>query len=248
MEFPDLSMGQYITNQYTQNVANALSSVTNVPSTAISTLDVRPFIAGSKAGRRRSRTLLQSSGNGVQATYFLATNDPQAISDKLSAAGEDGSLSTKLSQYGITAQAGGLKVQSFLPAPPTSGSSSGSSGFPMWAVGVIVAAIVLLALAVLLWFCCFRRKKNRQAKEYAPETKLTSGGCQTIQATTSGRVRLWPGRWLYCKVGLVKHKAVLYLVATSTNSTSTLELHRPHSSLSTWLGSFSRQPAWGGTP
>jgi hypothetical protein len=72
MEFPDLSMGQYITRQYTQNVANALSSVTNVPSTSISTLDVRPFTG---SGRRR-RALLQSSGNGVQvrasATYAAA--------------------------------------------------------------------------------------------------------------------------------------------------------------------------------
>jgi hypothetical protein len=68
MEFPDLSMGQYITRQYTQNVANALSSVTNVPSTSISALDVRPFTGSSGSGRRR---LLQSSGNGVQVSMTL---------------------------------------------------------------------------------------------------------------------------------------------------------------------------------
>jgi hypothetical protein len=63
MVFPDLSMGQYITRQYTQNVANALSSVTDVPTASISTLDVRPS-TGSSGSRRRA--LLQSSGNGVQ--------------------------------------------------------------------------------------------------------------------------------------------------------------------------------------
>jgi hypothetical protein len=62
MVFPDLSMGQYITRQYTQNVANALSSVTDVPTASISTLDVRPSTGSS--GKRRA--LLQSSGNGVQ--------------------------------------------------------------------------------------------------------------------------------------------------------------------------------------
>lgn len=70
MEFPDLSMGQYITRQYTQNVANALSSVTNVPSTSISALDVRPFTGSGGSGRRR-RALLQSSGNGVQVRMRL---------------------------------------------------------------------------------------------------------------------------------------------------------------------------------
>ncbi|KAF6261693.1 hypothetical protein COO60DRAFT_1636533 [Scenedesmus sp. NREL 46B-D3] len=169
MEFPDLSMGQYITRQYTQNVANALSSVTNVPSTSISTLDVRPFTGSSSSGARR-RALLQSSGNGVQATYFLATQDPAAVSTQLSQAANDGTLSTRLSQYGIQAQAGGLKVQSFLPPPP--GSNGGSSGFPMWAIGVIIGAVVLLGMgAFLVWCCCLRKRRGKQAKEYAPEKK-----------------------------------------------------------------------------
>lgn len=70
MEFPDLSMGQYITKQYTQNVANALSSVTNVPTSSIWALDVRPFAGASRAEAAAApkRRLLQAAGNGVQVT------------------------------------------------------------------------------------------------------------------------------------------------------------------------------------
>eukprot|EP00879_Flechtneria_rotunda_P031587 GHRR01034523.1.p1 GENE.GHRR01034523.1~~GHRR01034523.1.p1 ORF type:complete len:154 (+),score=38.11 GHRR01034523.1:334-795(+) len=67
MEFPDLSIGQYITQQYSQNVANALASVTNVPSTSVTAIDVRPFLgSSSSSGRRR---LAQAAGNGVQVRH-----------------------------------------------------------------------------------------------------------------------------------------------------------------------------------
>jgi hypothetical protein len=108
----------------------------------------------------------------VQATYFLATQDPSGVSSSLSQAANDGTLSTRLGQYGIQAQAGGLKVQSFLPAPQGSGSST--SGFPLWAIGPIVGGVVLLALLALLICCCRRKRAAKKATEYAPETKGSS--------------------------------------------------------------------------
>eukprot|EP00775_Hariotina_reticulata_P007238 gene7238-7451_t len=209
MEFPNLSMGEYITRQYSQNVANALSSVTALPSTAISAIDVRPFTSSSAAGRRRSRALLadassserlsgslrvmlQESGNGVQATYFLATDDPTAVSQKLSAAAGDGSLSTKLSQYGISSQAGGLKVQSFLPPPPPpADSGSSSSGFPLWALAPIIGGVLgLLLLVLVLWCCCCRKdRKSKQGKEKklvpAPVKSGTVGAAVGSAAVTA---------------------------------------------------------------
>lgn len=190
MEFPDLSMGQYITRQYTQNVANALSSVTNVPSTSISALDVRPFTGSGGSGRRR-RALLQSSGNGVQATYFLATQDPSGVSTSLSQAANDGTLSTRLGQYGIQAQAGGLKVQSFLPAPQGSGSSSG--GFPLWAIGPIVGGVVLLALLAGLICCCRRKRAAKKATEYAPDAKAVSASGSDLPKSTYDYTPSSPG-------------------------------------------------------
>lgn len=170
MQFPSLSMGQYITKQYTQNVANALSAVTNVPSSSISTLDVRPFL-GQASTQGRRRALLQSAGNGVQATYFLTTDDPRNVSQLLSTAAENGQLSKQLGQYGITSPAGSLKVQSVLPPTANSGgSSSTSGGTPAWIAAPIILGILALgALAAGLYFCKFRR--NRKAKEYAPGDK-----------------------------------------------------------------------------
>lgn len=190
MEFPELSMGQYISKQYTQNVANALSSVTNVPTSSISTLDVRPFTGAARPGASSSsnsavaaaaatpkRMLLQeaaaaagSGGNGVQASYFLATDDPAAVSHRLTAAATDGTLSARLAQYGINAQAGGLRVQNFLQSPPAGAPSSGFS-FPLWALAPIIAGGVLLLglLALGLWCCCCRKaRRGKKAVEYAP--------------------------------------------------------------------------------
>lgn len=173
MEFPELSMGQYISKQYTQNVANALSSVTNVPTSSISTLDVRPFtgVARSTSAQPPKRLLLQqaaaAAGNGVQATYFLATDDPNAASQRLSAAANDGTLSARLAQYGINSQAGGLRVQNYLqpPAPSTAGA------FPLWALApIIVGGLLLLALLCLsVWWCCLRKKsRGTKVSAYAP--------------------------------------------------------------------------------
>lgn len=170
MEFPAVSVGQYITQQYTQNVANALSAVTGVPSGSISALDVRP-VAGPSSSQGRRRTLLQSSGNGVQATYFMKTDDPVNVSQQLSTAAESGVLSRQLGQYGISSPAGSLKVQSFVPGAPQSTGSSQSKKFPLWALApIIIGSLLLLGLAgCLLWFCCCR--KDRKAKEYAPNDK-----------------------------------------------------------------------------
>eukprot|EP00879_Flechtneria_rotunda_P005892 GHRR01006198.1.p1 GENE.GHRR01006198.1~~GHRR01006198.1.p1 ORF type:complete len:616 (+),score=203.76 GHRR01006198.1:1123-2970(+) len=170
MEFPDLSIGQYITQQYSQNVANALASVTNVPSTSVTAIDVRPFLgSSSSSGRRR---LAQAAGNGVQATYFMASNDPSAVSARLSQAANDGILSNRLSQYGISAKAGGLKVQSFLPAsdnglnPVT--PSSGSS-FPLWSLAIIIpGALAVIGLATWGALRYKRRSSDTSAEHYAP--------------------------------------------------------------------------------
>lgn len=181
MEFPDLSMGQYISKQYTQNVANALSSVTNVPTSSISTLDVRPFTGAARIATPK-RLLLQTGGNGVQATYFLATEDPNAVSQRLSSAASDGTLSARLAQYGISAQAGGLRVQNYLqPAAPTAAGSS----FPLWALApIIVGGLLLLGLMALLLWCCFRKKsRGKKAPAYAPGPVKQ----QSYNKTPSGR-------------------------------------------------------------
>jgi hypothetical protein len=181
MEFPDLSMGQYISKQYTQNVANALSSVTNVPTSSISTLDVRPFTGAARTATPK-RLLLQDAGNGVQATYFLATEDPNGVSERLSAAANDGTLSARLAQYGITAQAGGLRVQNYLQPPP---AAPPARSFPLWALApIIVGGLLLLGLVALLaWCCCFRKKRGQKAPAYAPgPVKQTS-----YNKTPSGR-------------------------------------------------------------
>eukprot|EP00878_Enallax_costatus_P018044 GHUV01018973.1.p1 GENE.GHUV01018973.1~~GHUV01018973.1.p1 ORF type:complete len:699 (+),score=218.76 GHUV01018973.1:203-2299(+) len=172
MEFPALSMGQYITKQYTQSVANALSAVTGVPSGSISTLDVRPFV-GSSSTQGRRRTLLQSSVNGVQATYFLQTDDPVNVSQKLSTAAESGVLSRQLGQYGISSPASSLKVGMYVPSASTGAAQPSSKGFPLWALApIIIGALLLLGLLAFLWFWfCFRRTKR--AKEYAPDEKYT---------------------------------------------------------------------------
>jgi hypothetical protein len=166
MEFPGLSMGQYINKQYTQNVANALSSVTNVPTSNINTLDVRPFTGAARAASPR-RHLLQAGNNGVQATYFLATDDPTGVSQKLSAAANDGTLSSRLAQYGINAQAGGLRVQSYLQPPAPVPESRPT--FPLWALAPIVVGGLLLlgAGAALLWCCCCRTR-GKKAPDFAP--------------------------------------------------------------------------------
>jgi hypothetical protein len=169
MEFPDLSVGQYILKQYTQNVANALSSVTNVPTSSISTLDVRPFPGAARAVNPK-RLLLQAAGNGVQATYFLTTEDPMVVSQRLSNAANNGTLSSRLAQYGITAQAGGLRVQNYLQAPAPTPAAKASS-FPMWALApIIVGGLLLLAGAALLtWCCCFRKGRDtRKAAKGTP--------------------------------------------------------------------------------
>lgn len=181
MEFPDLSMGQYISKQYTQNVANALSSVTNVPTSSISTLDVRPFTGAARTAVPK-RLLLQDAGNGVQATYFLATEDPNGVSQRLSAAANDGTLSARLAQYGITAQAGGLRVQNYLQPQPL---APAAPSFPLWALApIIVGGVLLLVLmALLAWCCCFRKKRGKKAPAYAPgPVKQTS-----YNKTPSGR-------------------------------------------------------------
>lgn len=176
MEFPDLSMGQYISKQFTQNVANALSSVTNVPTSSISTLDVRPFTGTARstaAAAAPKRMLLQevaaTAGNGVQATYFLATDDPNGASQRLSAAANDGTLSARLAQYGINSQAGGLRVQNYLQPP----ASSTAGAFPLWALApIIVGGLLLLALLCLsVWWCCLRSKsRGTKAAAYAPSS------------------------------------------------------------------------------
>lgn len=171
MEFPELSMGQYISKQYTQNVANALSSVTNVPTSSISTLDVRPFTGAARStAQPPNRLLLQqaaAAGNGVQATYFLATDDPNAVSQRLSAAANDGTLSARLAQYGINSQASGLRVQNYLQPP----ASNAAGVFPPWALApIIVGGLLLLALLCLsVWWCCLRSKsRGTKAPAYAP--------------------------------------------------------------------------------
>lgn len=185
MEFPELSMAQYITKQYTQNVANALSSVTNVPTSSISALDVRPFTGAARADRPK-RMLLQAGSNGVQATYFLSADDPNSVSQRLSAAAADGTLSARLAQYGITAQAGGLRVQNYLQ-PATAASSK---GFPLWALAPIIVGTLLLigALSLLVFFCC-RKKSSRgeKAAEYAPAGSTKNPIIIKTSSATSSR-------------------------------------------------------------
>jgi len=193
MEFPDLSMGQYISKQYTQNVANALSSVTNVPTSSISTLDVRPFTGAARPAPPK-RLLLQAAGNGVQATYFLGTEDPMGVSQRLSTAANDGTLSSRLAQYGITAQAGGLRVQNYLqPAAP---ASEGGSSFPLWALAPIIVGSLLLIGAGVLCFCCLRKKRRGQkAEAYAP-TAAAGKQQAPVKKVPSGRTNndLGPAR------------------------------------------------------
>lgn len=189
MEFPELSMGQYISKQYTQNVANALSSVTNVPTSSISTLDVRPFTGAARStAQPPKRLLLQQAavaGNGVQATYFLATDDPNAVSQRLSAAANDGTLSARLAQYGINSQAGGLRVQNYLQPP----ASSAAGAFPLWALApIIVGGLLLLALLSLsVWWCCLRSKsRGTKAPTYAPRPAKQQSSFNKA-AASSGR-------------------------------------------------------------
>ncbi len=97
ISFASIDLNTYVNQQYTQGVANALSSVGNVPSSAVSVLDVRPL-----AGSRRRRALLQGNSAGVQATYFVASDQPEALSTALQRAASDNSLATALNNNGIS--------------------------------------------------------------------------------------------------------------------------------------------------
>lgn len=62
---------------------------------AVKLVDVRPFVSSS-AGRR----LLQTAA-GVQAVYFAASEDPDAVNTRLQMAASDGSFAKSLIAYGV---------------------------------------------------------------------------------------------------------------------------------------------------
>lgn len=97
LRFADTSVSTYLSSGYEQGVANALAGAAGVPSSDVQTLDVRPVVGR----RRRARALLQS-GAGVQATYYVASSDPDATLAALKTAADDGSLTNALNANGIS--------------------------------------------------------------------------------------------------------------------------------------------------
>jgi len=83
--------------------------------------------------RRRQLVQMSAGINGVQATYFLRTDDPVTVSHKLSAAANEGTLSSRLEQYGISTEVSGMHIEIFmLPTAQVIGMPAASNASQGW--------------------------------------------------------------------------------------------------------------------
>jgi hypothetical protein len=168
LTFADMSVADFYAQGYPQKVANALSSVTGVPSNQVSTVDVRPVMVS--IPRRRSLQQAAGQAPGVRATFFVASETPDKTSATIEAASTNRALEAALQNQGINTRPTAVSLRAFVNSPGSVGSGSGSggssssSGFPMWAIGVIVGVGVGLPLLLgAIWWCCKRKARKEKA-------------------------------------------------------------------------------------
>jgi hypothetical protein len=134
--------------------------------------------------KRRQLLQIPAGINSVQATYFLRTDDPVTVSHRLSAAANEGTLSSRLEQYGIPTEVSGMHLEIFmLPVAPVISkpdsatvSNAGNSSKTKWVdelgtnsighalalVAIVAGGAMFAAVLIYLLYRCWRRKQNKQ--------------------------------------------------------------------------------------
>eukprot|EP00775_Hariotina_reticulata_P003708 gene3708-3971_t len=226
LEFPGVSMAAYIAQSYSLTVANALSSVADISSTAVSTVDVRPRAVATPGSLSAIQAIDGSSKSYLMktitiepsftakaifhhpaSTYFLRTDDPITVSHKLSAAANEGTLSSRLEQYGIPTEVSGMHIEIYMlptgqliSTPPgsagvskASNSSQGnwvdelgtnSIGYALALVAIVAGGAMLCAVLIYAGYRCWRRKQNKQNKQtlisWNSNSKLARKGAMSV--------------------------------------------------------------------